>query len=340
MENNVLIKMQQDMRIRQYEGEPQANYIGRIIYSALCHWMRYIIMDETTQKYGIKSKAYILGRMRELLNAMAESFPVSKSWLFGNLDNPDDQDELIRTLRDKMLAAGELSEIDDLLNIGLPMYTKSLCTDGYVRIFGLSEEFIRPEHVGITRVIRSDENNNNRVLVDKVVIDEYLDWIYTGALWNECYSLGAFEFFDSFVRKPPYQSWTNVIPVKEDKILARIALFNDTYEYYLIKREQDKYWNTPIVTALSEWKEERRVMLALRKRAGNMMQAAYNKKDTVCILNLYCGLPLREQGIIDTYCWPLNSMTDKYNYVVPRFIWKNIESMITDSLGIYLKEKN
>ena len=340
MEYNALIKMQQDMRISRYDGELQANYVGRIIYSALCHWMRYIVMDETTQRYNIKSKAYVLSRMRELLSIMAESFPISKRWLFGDLSNPNDCDELIRALRDKMLVAGELSEVDDLQNIGLPMYTKSLCTDGYVRIFGLSEEITKPEHVGITRVIRSDANNDNRVLVDKVVIDEYLDWIYTGALWNECHSFDTFEFFDPFSRKSPSQSWTNGIPNSGDKMLARVMLFNSTHEYHLIKKEQDKYWNAPIATVLSEWKEERRVMLALRKRVGNMMQAAYDKKATVYILNLYCGLPLREQGVIDTYCWPLNSMDDKYNYVVPEFIWGNIKSIITDNLGIDLKEKN
>lgn len=339
MENIALHKMQQDMRISRYDGEPQANYVGRIIYSALCHWMRYIVMDETTQRYDIKGKAYVLGRMKELLSIMAESFPVSKRWLFGNLSNPDDCDELIRTLRDKMLVAGELFEVDETLNIGLPMYTKSLCVDGYVRIVGLSEEITRSEHVGVTRVIRSEGNIDNKVLIDKVVVDEYLDWIYAGALWNECHNFEAFEFFDPFSRKPPSQSWTNVIPNSGDKILARVTLYNNIHEYYLIKREHDKYWNAPIPTVLSEWREERRVILALRKSVGNMMQAVYNKKEAVCILNLYCGLPLKEQGIIDTYCWPLNSMGDKYNYVVPEFIWEDIKSIILDNLGIELKER-
>lgn len=340
MENNALIKMQQDMRITRYNGESQANYVGRIIYSALCHWMRYVVMDETTKRHDIKSKAYVLGRLRELLSIMAESFPVSKRWIYGDLSNPDDCDELIRTLRDKMLAAGELLEVDDSFNIGLPLYTKRLCTAGYVRLFGLSEEITKPEFVGVTRVIHSEEINDNKVLMDKIVLDEYLDWIYAGALWDECRNLETFEYFNPFSRKPPYQSWTNVIPNSINKILARVTLYNDFHEYHLIKKENDKYWNALISTALSDWKEERRVMLALRKCVGNSMQATYEKKDTVCILHLYCGLPLREQGIIDTYCWPLNSMNDKYNYAIPKFIWKDIQGCFTDNLGIELKEKD
>lgn len=340
MENNVLIKMQQDMRIKRYDGEPQANYVGRIIYSALCQWMRYVVLDETTQRHDRKSKAYVLARMKELLSIMSEAFPVSKRWLYKDLSNPIDCDELVRILRDKMLAAGELIEVDDTRNIGLPMYTKRLCADGYVRIFGLSEETFKPEHVGVTRIIRREGNCENRILIEKVDIDEYLAWIYAGAIWNECHNFESFDFFNSYSRKPPYQSWTNSFTNSDDKMLARMTLYKGMHEYHLIKKEHDKYWNAPITTVLAEWKEERRVLLALRKRVGNMMQATYVKKENVYILNLYCGLPLREQGVIDTYCWPLNSMDDKYNYVVPEFVWEDIKSVIIDNLGIDLKEKN
>lgn len=340
MENNTLTKMAQDMQIKQYTGEAQPNYVGRIIYSALCHWMRYVVMDETTQKYDRKSKVYVLGRIRELLIIMSEAFPVSKKWIFRDLKNPVDGDELVRELRDKMLAAGELLEVDELQNIGLPVYEKNYCTDAYDRMTGLSEEVSRPEYVGITRVVRRKQDNESRGLADKIAIDEYINWIYAEASWNECHKIEAFEFFDPFSRRPPYQSWTNAVPSGEKSILARLTLYNGLHEYYLINKENDKYRNAPITNVLAEWKEERRVLLALRKKVGNAIQAIYDKRDSVYLLNLYCGLPLREQVLIDTYCWPLNSMDDKYNYVVPEFIWEDIKNIIIDSLGIDLKEKN
>lgn len=339
MGNNALAKMAQDMQIKRYTGEPQANYTGRIVYSALCQWMRVVVMDETTQRYDRKSKAYVLSRIRELLGTMSEAFPVCQKWIYKDLKNPVDVDELVRVLRDKMLAAGELLEVDDSRNIGLPVYEKRYCTDNCERVFGLSEEIIRPEYVGVTRIIHSMENNENNIPVDGVDIDRYIDWLYVGALWTECHNVDEFEFFNPFSKMPPYQSWTNVIPNNEKRILARLTLYNGLHEYHLIKKEHDKYWNSPITAILGEWKEERRVLLALRKYVGNAMQAVYDKRDTVYLLNLYCGLPLREQGIIDTYCWPQNSMDDKYSYVVPSFIWENIKNIITDSLGIELKEK-
>ncbi len=340
MENNALTKMAQDMQIKRYAGEVQSNYTGRIIYSALCHWMRCAVMDETTQKYDRKSKAYVLGRIRELLVIMSEAFPASQKWIFKDLKNPVDSDDLIRELRDKMLEARELLEVDELRNIGLPAYEKHYCTDAYDRLTGLSEEIIRPEYVGITRVVRRKQDNENRISVDKIAIDEYIDWIYAGASWNECHNLEDFEFFNPFSTRPPHRSWTNVVSNSEKKILARLTLYNGLHEYHLINKEYDKYWNSPIAPVLAEWKEERRVLLALRKKVGNAMQATYDKRDSVYLLNLYCGLPLKEQVIIDTYCWPLNSMDDKYNYVVPGFIWEDIKNIIRDSLGIDLKEKN
>lgn len=340
MDNKVLTKMAQDMRIKPYAGESQTKYAGRVIYCALCHWMRYSIMDETTQKYDRKSKAYILSRIKELLVIMSDAFPVCKEWFFKDLKNPVDGNELVRTLRDKMLAAGELMEVDESRNIGLPVYEKRYCTNDYDRVIGLSEEISRPEHVGVTRIVYIEGDNENRIPVDRIDVDEYIDWLYAGASWTECHSIDEFEFFNPFSKRPPYQSWTNAVPNSEKRILARLTLCNDLHEYYLIKKEHDKYWNSPITTVLAEWKEERRVLLALRKHVGNIMQATYNKRDTVYLLSLYCGLPLREQVIIDTFCWPLNSMDDKYNYVVPSFIWENIKNLLTVSLGIELKEKN
>lgn len=340
MENNALAKMAQDMRIERYAGEAQSNYTGRIIYSALCHWMRYVVMDETTQKYDRKSKAYVLGRIKELLVIMSEAFPVGKTWIYRDSKNPVDCDELVRELRDKMLAARELLEVDESRNIGLPAYEKNYCTDAYDRITGLSEEISSPEYVGITRVVGRKNNNENRVLANKIDIDDYFDWIYTRASWSECHNIESFEFFNPFSKRPPYQSWTNTVPSGEKNILARLTLYNGLHEYHLINSENDIYKNAPITSVLAEWKEERRVLLALRKKVGNAMQATYDKRDSAYLLNLYCGLPLREQVLIDTYCWPLNSMDDKYNYVVPGFWWEDIKRIITNGLGIDLKEKN
>lgn len=339
MENDVLVQMAQDMQIVKYIGETYSNYIGRVIYSAICHWMRYAVLDKTTQVHDKKSKKYVLRRIKEILVVMLETFPDSKKWIIG------EPNELIRDLRTKMIAAGELVEVGKS-KIGLPIYERFCCTDNYDRVIGLSKEINNLKYVGITRIIPTknnqdnNENNEDKILTNKIMIDDYIKWIYARAAWNECYTMEKFEFFNEFSQSPPNQLWSSIIPKRENKILARVSPYNGLHEYYLIKKEDNKYWSSPITNILASWKEERRILLALRKSVGNKMQAMYENKGSVYLLNLYCGLPLKEQILLDTYCWPLNSMDDKYNYVVPKFIWKDIEDIIINGLGINLKEKN
>lgn len=101
----------------------------------------------------------------------------------------------------------------------------------------MSEEIGRTEYVGITRVVRKKHETENRGLENKIDINDYIDWIYVGASWNECHNIEAFEFFNPFSKRPPYQSWTNAVPCNEKSILARLTLYKGLHEYHLIKKK-------------------------------------------------------------------------------------------------------
>lgn len=341
MNNELLSTMRRDMNIMRYDGEPQDYYVGRILYSALAQWMRYIVLDETTQNSDRKSKTYVLTRMRKILNSMSDAVPLSKGWFFTDKNSAVDVDELIRHLRDKMLAAGELMEVDEQRNLGLPQRKIEECVSGYLRVFGLSQDILKFQHVGITRVFQDPVVNEKQ---DKIAIipeiDGYLSWIFKTANWIECKNVETMEFFNPFSKKPSYQSWTSNMNKSENRQLARITLYKGLHEYYLVKREKDKVFSSSLVETLSDYKEERRILLGLRKSVNNSMNARYVVKEPVVILKLYCGLPLREQAYLDTYCWPLNCMEDKYNFVVPKFIWNYVCKMLNNNLGLELVEEN
>jgi hypothetical protein len=340
MKKRIIDKMQLDMGIQPYRDETQSNYVGRLVYSALCQWMRYSIIDETTQYYDRKSKSYLLSKMEKLLDNMVASFPETQTWICGRNYDRDSRADLIRELREKMLSCGELLEVDEAGNIGLPSYSIKACTMGYARIYGLSgSKENKFEYVGVTRVCKKNDPVKTTYWLEEISLEKYLKRIYTNATWNKMQGIDGYEFFNPKSKKPPYQSWTNTIPSSEQYILARTSLYNGLHEYCLIKRDGAEISNSLLVQVLTEWKEERRIILALRKNANNSMQADYIDRGDVCILNLFCGLPLREQIALDTFCWPLNSMGDKYNYVVPKFLWEDIRVMM-NNVGITLREKN
>lgn len=336
-EKTILVKMQNDMHITRYEGESYPNFVGRTIYSALCEWMRYCILDELTSTFEQKSKIYILNRMREQLYSYMASFPIVNSWICE--DDTVNVDDLIKNLRDKMISSGELLEVDKNKNLGLPVYRREKSFAGYCRVLGIDEFTVNKIHIGITRIVKSE------IPLDPVEgefsfdITEYLMWLYEHAQWNQCSNSIDYEYFNPYSTRAPYQSWTNNIPKYDKMVLGRLSLYNGVHEYYLIKKEKEKLFSASLTDALADWKEERRILLGLRKIVGNQMLANYSKRGNVYVLKLYCGLPIREQAFIDTYCWPLNSMDDKYNYVVPEIVWPDICTMMEQSLAIRLKEK-
>ena len=67
MNKNMVEMMQKDLHIFPHRDELSSNYIGRLVYSALGYWIRQCIMDRTSESNSIKSKAYILGRGKEVL---------------------------------------------------------------------------------------------------------------------------------------------------------------------------------------------------------------------------------------------------------------------------------
>lgn len=340
MDNKLMTAMQQDMKISRYKGEPQEYYVGRLVYSAISHWIRYIILDELTQNQSCKSKSYVLKRGQVVLDNLVESAPMCREWIFGYEKYIDkDQDEPVRNVREKMILAGELMEIDENGNLGLPKYHKEGYTTGYARIKGLKEPEEASEFVGITRIQNTNVIGTKDLLINRVEPEQYVDWLFKNASWSECANIENYEVFNPYSKKPPYQAWSYGTVKSEGHYLGRLSLYNGMHEYYLVKNKIGTWYNSKLSTVLTEYKEERRIILGLRKKYGNKMTGIYSMMESVVILNLFCRLPLKEQVIIETFCWPLEGLNDRLNYVVPIKLWSEIKDLIANDLGIELKEK-
>lgn len=78
MNKNMVETMQNDMHLFPYRDESISNYLGRLVYSALSYWIRTCIMDRMSESNDTKSKAYILGRGKEVLWGFVECIPECK----------------------------------------------------------------------------------------------------------------------------------------------------------------------------------------------------------------------------------------------------------------------
>ena len=334
----IVAKMKNDMGITQYSNETTNQFLGRLVYSAMAEWMRYLIFDETTDKWKCKSKIYILERGQKILLNIVNCIPDSEKWfIIENSKSTDFISNSVKLIRDRMLTVGELIEVDERGNVGLTEDQLIRINQSIVRILGLPNSMHREKAVGLTKICEIKSTCHE--MLEKINVDDYMTWLYKNAKWSVCNKIDTFEFFDAFIKRAPYQSWVHFPHNRMKRYLGRISLFNGLHEYYLFKKENNVWVNCKLSSVLSDYKEERRILLGLRKENGNSMTASFSIKGKVVILNLFCRLPAKEEKYIHLYCWPLKTIDDKFNYVVPIEMWEIIKKMLENELGIVLREK-
>lgn len=330
MGNRAIESMQHDMRVFPYIGEDQELYAGRLVYSALCHWLRYCILDGSFEETPGKSKVYVLKRGKDILSTLLRSVPEAKGWM------ADSDDDVVRRIRDRMIRANELLESKEDNRLYLPKHCIFQCGNNVIREVGLpgDTDF---EHSGVTRIKSVNHTDYTRFDLD---LKEYVDQIYSEAKWISTNDISRFDFFDPNSANPPYKSWNNRPSDKLHLKLARLELFNGQRDYYLVKEDRGNYLISRIPESLQEMKEERRIILGLRYMACNPINAYYTFEKRVVILKFLCRLPIEGENYVETFSWPMNNYADKMNYVVPFKMWDEIQAYIQNSLGIILRERS
>lgn len=341
MEDNLVFTIAKDTKIKPYDGELQEEYLGRLVYSAMGHWLRVITLDTGNQDGALrtKSKSYVFSRGTEILNNMILAMPECRKWFWNSYNELQRKEEHpVRILRERMLNAGELIETDLKNNIGTPREYKKPLIENYERVLGLGSTINSDEfYIGVTRMKKSSTAwCGENTIVNSC---EFLNWLKRTAKWETINNISEYEFFQPLSKAAPYKSWTNIFPNMKsgDIVLGRIKHFNDLYEYYLLKVEDNQIYIHKLSSVLNEFKEERRILLALRKISGNVMKSRAEVKKEVVILKLFCRLPLVEERIFETYCWPQKCINDKINYVVPIILWSYFRTIL-EALQIEVKE--
>ena len=324
--------MQKDMHIYPYRDEQSDLYTCRIIYSALSHWIRCAILDNSEEK-KYKSKSYILNRGITQLKGFLEYFPNCHKWFI--TDESEIKDSVI-AIRERMINSGELVIDCDNLGLWLPSQNIMDCFSGIDRVVGINS-YDGCYFTGLTRIKRNKKSIGKEYLKSIINLDEYLRFFYESDNWVECSDIEKYEMFNPLSKDAPYKSWIKT-PIKSIKYhIGRLSLYNDYHEYYLFKFENGKWYNYKFNSEMIEGNEERRIILGLRKKYNNQIKVKYEHFDSVVLIHLKCRMPIFEESIIETYSWPLNNIEDKLNYVIPVIIWDNLKCILEQNLGMIVE---
>ena len=334
-----MAQLRRDLKVNPYEGEITTYYECRLIYSALAEWMRFSVFDEVTDDYFCKSKAYILRRGIEVLSSFIGSSSALQQWFLEDEKGVREFDAPVKEIRDRMLMAGEYFELLPSHDLTIPSTERININDYFDRVIGTSVDSISNQikYVGITKIVKTEAVKKE---YDEISLGQYMAWILKTAIWNPEKDIDKFEFFDAYSKKAPYKSWVDFPPNGMDYHLGRISLYNGLHEYYLFKKNQEGEWlNSRLQELLSETKEERRIILGLRMMCNNKAFVKYKTRGDVVELKLMCRLPIEEEILMETYCWPLHYCMDKLNYIVPVEVWPNIKHTLEVNLGMKIEEQ-
>lgn len=340
MDKALLQAIQSELNIKPYETESEIQHAVRLIYSACASWMRYFVLDE--DEYGNaypKTKKYLLNRAKETMPKLMDAFPECLDWFVSDKD-ASPYLEFIQALRERMLLSGELlSNGEDKVLLPKEGIIDIRGEDGWIRVLGFDSQHKKRKDIftGVSRI--SFGNRKAKIELESPLDSEmFVDRILGARSWSLCKNTDRFEFFDPASKRPLYQSWIQPDKAKEKVNLGRIQIINGKYEYYMLKKVGQTWFNIQLPAFFQDRREHQRIMLGLRSRASNPMVAEFRVAGECILLQLYCRLPIIEETLLKTYCWPLNSFNDELHYVVPWQVWPKIRR-ICACLCIRLEEK-
>lgn len=326
--------------MKRYLGERENEYLCRLIYSGLVQWMKVSMLD-SDNFYDLhmgNSKNYIFRRNTGILQDMLDVFPECYLWFWSDYNDEKKEDlHPVKIIRERLLNSGEIIETDFNTSVNIVKEQKELIDKLVVRVIGNVKTNLDLKSVGITKIITTSDKQEVCNAKDLVSAVDFLEWLLKAAKWDKISNANEIEFFFVSGKESPYKSWQDRIDMTDEITLGRIRLFNDLYEYYLVKYIGNQLYGYKLNETLIEYKEYRRVILGLRQKKGNSITAQVEKKENVYLLKLFCRLPLREEIELETFCWPRYSITDKINYVVSDEIWRYIKRIL-ETTGIQVKE--
>jgi hypothetical protein len=339
--HDILNQIINDLNIRNYEGEGRNQYISRVVYSALSMWIRVSTLDgdifqQPLDKIGV-SKIHILNRCQPFLDNMIELYPEIHRWFYPK----EDKKNPIVIIRDRLCNGGDLVDVGFNTDLALPSYQECVVNNRVGIIRGYNVGYIQ-KVAGLAQLKVLDEENT--VDIEKAL--EFYDlkdqtaeeilWNYIKNIkWNKREGISDL-VFNKYCENTFSNSWDSEYKLKVNDISLYKYGIND---FGFVKKTNGSIYTSQINQYLIERFEVRRFMYGLKCEVKNSIVAKYKKYEEAGLveLNLYNGLPGREQNILLLLGWPLQNVSDKYNLLFDASVWLFVKKVLKN-LNVTLQE--
>lgn len=323
-----------DLGIYQFEEEARIQYKCRVIYSAMACWMKAIALDNPLGNKdhldeGV-SRRHLYERSKGVLENILKMFPDVNQWFCTN----NERLEPVLLLRERLINHGDLLNVGFDTNLILSSVHTELLTSKIACSYGkIIDDNIK--YTGISSIQSNEEDCSMKIQSPQAWLDDFSNeakWSYNVPDSN------LIQYFDPLTSsKNNYSAWKDsVVEPVNGLVLARLGEINTGYSYYLIKAK--KQLSHKIDPFLQEQGFHIRIMFALRSLANNKAKIIVIRFEDHVIIKLNAILPKKESVLLESYAWPLNSIDDKWFWIMSPEIWEYINPFV-EALGIQIVEE-
>ncbi len=339
---DVLNRLRNDLNIAFYNGEKKAQYISRVIYTALSMWVRVSTLDEdifetNTDKIGV-SKVHILNRCKPFLQTMIDIYPEINNWFYPK----DSEENPIVVVRDRLYQGGDLVGVGFTTDLALPPYEECMMNKNVVLIRGFDGRMVK-KTTGLMQYKLLNKINDYNIEnafdffgMQKSSAQEFLKKHLKNLKWNRQDRISE-QIFNKLCKKSFSNCWEQKYQLKNNEIsLYRV----DNFDFGFVKKENDAFYISQLNDYLIEQYEVRRFMYGLKCSVGNSEIARYKRynDEKLVELKLSSKLPLKEENVLLILGWPIKNINDKTNLLFHVSVWEFVE-VVLKNLSITLLEE-
>lgn len=351
MNEDIVKKISSDLNINRYNNESNEKYGNRLIYTALATWARTLVLGKSYTDLADEAKyadisyhnidiMHIQVRLTQIAYGMLMSMPHSEDWI-SNIGIQDQCSQLASNIIEKLIFCYEISKLNDARRLTNSPIRYANFTNNQLVLGGEQWKISDKKliSVGLGRWIQKTkypENYREIFNIPDYSPNIYYNTLLKSAFWKENKLNSQYKIFKIGTNFFYYKAWQdlNISELPQGISLLKNTEVNEGY--IIVNRD-----NNGISTArLDKWyydeNEIYRIMYVLD--SYNETPAVFKAKtyDNYVILHCHSRLPNPEMRILLMSSWPERSYNDDFYRIIPKFLWSEIEDMLTN-LGIKIK---
>lgn len=342
MNDKLLRRMAEDLKISPYKNEYPFDYESRVIYSAMASWIKAVCMDKSVLAQAKQSDAtegisrvHVLNKCKPVLDELLKRFPSAKSWFEVHDKHYDNAVELIRS---SLLSSGELVNVGFNTHIALAKKDQIPLTPVLTRCTGIVLES-NCFYSGISALTKTESKDDfipEQLISAKQWFSEYIK----NAWWKpESSDQETVSYFNPhYVSKSNAYSWQDMPPEPINGIVLFRRIVNKYDREYVLYHTIEKKIHR-IDPVYKDFREYRRIIMGMRAFADNPVPitATHFADHTTVSMNVH--LPRKEFLLLKTYAWPQGGITDKLNWNMPQIVWDYLKPYFA-ALDMHITEED